>query len=312
MDKEDNSVRLRAINKVTIKGSIINVFLLVFKFIAGIVGGSAAMIADAIHSLSDFLTDIVMLIFVRLSNKPQDKDHDFGHGKYETLATALIGIALLVVGAMICIGGLEKIMSVVRGALLPCPGIIAFIAAVVSILSKEWCFQFTAKVGRKYNSQAVIANAWHHRSDALSSIGTALGTGLAILLGDKWTMLDPLTAVAVSGFIVWEAVKLIKQSSSELLEASLPEDIERQIVDIALSDKDLYEVHNLRTRRIGNNFAIEMHIRMPGATSLYEAHKHATNLENAIKQKFGAETHVIIHLEPLKVNGKYVNPYEAR
>ncbi len=312
MDKEDNSVRLRAINKVTIEGSIINVFLLVFKFIAGIVGGSAAMIADAIHSLSDFLTDIVMLIFVRLSNKPQDKDHDFGHGKYETLATALIGIALLVVGAMICIGGLEKIMSVVRGALLPCPGIIAFIAAVVSILSKEWCFQFTAKVGRKYNSQAVIANAWHHRSDALSSIGTALGTGLAILLGDKWTVLDPLTAVAVSGFIVWEAVKLIKQSSSELLEASLPEDIERQIVDIALSDKDLYEVHNLRTRRIGNNFAIEMHIRMPGATSLYEAHKHATNVENAIKQKFGAETHVIIHLEPLKVNGKYVNPDEAR
>lgn len=312
MDKEDNSVRLHAINKVTIEGSIINVFLLVFKFIAGIVGGSAAMIADAIHSLSDFLTDIVMLIFVRLSNKPQDKDHDFGHGKYETLATALIGIALLVVGAMICIGGLEKIMGVVRGALLPCPGIIAFIAAVVSILSKEWCFQFTAKVGRKYNSQAVIANAWHHRSDALSSIGTALGTGLAILLGDKWTVLDPLTAVAVSGFIVWEAVKLIKQSSSELLEASLPEDIERQIVDIALSDKDLYEVHNLRTRRIGNNFAIEMHIRMPGGTSLYEAHKHATNVENAIKRKFGAETHVIIHLEPLKVNGKYVNPDEAR
>lgn len=312
MKKDENTVRLHAINKVTIEGSVINVFLLVFKFIAGILGGSAAMIADAMHSLSDFLSDIVMLVFVRLSNKPQDKDHDFGHGKYETLATAIIGIALLGVGAMICIGGLEKIVKVVHGALLPSPGVIAFIAAVVSILLKEWCYQFTAKAGKKYNSQAVIANAWHHRSDALSSIGTALGTGSAILLGSKWTVLDPLTAVIVSGFIVWEAVKLIKQSSSELLEASLPDAIEKRIVNIALEEKGMAEVHNLRTRRIGNHFAIEMHIRMPGEINLYEAHKHATKVENAIKQEFGPETHVIIHIEPLKVNGKYVNPDEAK
>lgn len=311
MEKDKNTVRLHAINKVTIEGSVINVFLLVFKFIAGILGGSAAMIADAIHSLSDFLSDIVMLVFVWLSNKPQDKDHDFGHGKYETLATAIIGIALLGVGAMICIGGLEKIIKVVHGALLPCPGIIAFVAAVVSILLKEWCFRFTTKVGKKYNSEAVMANAWHHRSDALSSIGTAIGTGSAILLGSKWTVLDPLTAVIVSGFIVWEAVKLIKQSSSELLEASLPDDIEKRIVAIALEEKGVGEAHNLRTRRIGNHFAIEMHIRMPGEINLYEAHEHATKVEHAIKQKFGPETHVIIHLEPLKVNGKYVNPDEA-
>lgn len=269
------------------------------------------MIADALHSLSDFLSDIVMLVFVRLSNRPKDKDHDFGHGKYETLATALIGIALLCVGAMICIGGLKKIIKVVNGASLPCPGVIAFVAAVVSILLKEWCFQFTAKAGKRYNSQAVIANAWHHRSDALSSVGTAIGTGSAILLGSKWTVLDPLTAVIVSGFIVGEAVKLIRQSSSELLEASLPEDVEKQIVAIAQKDNDIYEVHNLRTRRIGNNFAIEMHVRMPGKTNLYEAHEHATRVEHAIKQQFGPGTHVIIHLEPLKVNGKYVNPDEA-
>lgn len=311
MEKDENVVRLHAIDKVTIEGSLINVFLLVFKFIAGILGGSAAMIADALHSLSDFMSDIVMLVFVRLSNRPKDKDHDFGHGKYETLATALIGIALLCVGAMICIGGLEKIIKVVHGASLPCPGVIAFVAAVVSILLKEWCFQFTAKVGKRYNSQAVIANAWHHRSDALSSVGTAIGTGSAILLGSKWTVLDPLTAVIVSGFIVGEAVKLIRQSSSELLEASLPEDVEKQIVAIAQKDNDIYEVHNLRTRRIGNNFAIEMHVRMPGKTNLYEAHEHATRVEHAIKQQFGPETHVIIHLEPLKVNGQYVNPDEA-
>lgn len=124
-------------------------------------------------------------------------------------------------------------------------------------------------------------------------------------------MLDPLTAVIVSGFIVGEAVKLIRQSSSELLEASLPEDVEKQIVAIAQKDNDIYEVHNLRTRRIGNNFAIEMHVRMSGKTNLYEAHEHATRVEHAIKQQFGPGTHVIIHLEPLKVNGKYVNPDEA-
>lgn len=270
------------------------------------------MIADAVHSLSDFLTDIAVLVFVRLSNKPQDKDHDFGHGKYETLATALIGIALLLVGTMICVSGLEKIRLVIHGTVLPSPGIIAFVAAIVSILLKEWCFQFTMKVGRHYNSQAVVANAWHHRSDALSSIGTAVGIGGAIILGEKWTVLDPLTAIAVSVFIIWEAVKLIRQSSSELLEASLPDDIEQQIVNTALREKGVSEVHNLRTRRIGDHYAIEMHIRMPGEMNLYEAHKHATRIEDAIRQLFGSATHIIIHLEPLKVDGRYVDPDEAQ
>ncbi|EGN57076.1 cation efflux system protein [Hallella multisaccharivorax DSM 17128] len=310
-DKEELT-RQHAIYKVTIGGSAVNVFLLIFKFIAGILGGSSAMIADAVHSLSDFLTDIAVLVFVRLSNKPQDKDHDFGHGKYETLATALIGIALLLVGTMICVSGLEKIRLVIHGTVLPSPGIIAFVAAIVSILLKEWCFQFTMKVGRHYNSQAVVANAWHHRSDALSSIGTAVGIGGAIILGEKWTVLDPLTAIAVSVFIIWEAVKLIRQSSSELLEASLPDDIEQQIVNTALREKGVSEVHNLRTRRIGDHYAIEMHIRMPGEMNLYEAHKHATRIEDAIRQLFGSATHIIIHLEPLKVDGRYVDPDEAQ
>lgn len=266
------------------------------------------MIADAVHSLSDFLTDIVVLIFVKLSNKPQDKDHDFGHGKYETLATALIGIGLFLVGAMICIGGLEKIWQVIHGETLPSPGVIAFVAAVVSIILKEWCYQFTAKVGKRYDSQAVIANAWHHRSDALSSIGTAVGIGGAILLGTKWTVLDPLTAVAVSGFIIWEAIKLIKQSSSELLEASLPDDVEQKITDAALEEPGVSEVHNLRTRRIGDHCAIEMHVRMPGEMSLYEAHNHATHIENRVRKAFGPQTHIIIHFEPLKEDGEYVDP----
>ncbi len=271
MEGQNEIKREHAIYRVTIGGSVVNVVLLVFKFIAGIVGGSAAMIADAVHSLSDFLTDIVVLIFVKLSNKPQDKDHDFGHGKYETLATALIGIGLFLVGAMICVEGLKKIWQVIHGETLPSPGVIAFVAAIASIVLKEWCYHFTVKVGKRYNSQAVIANAWHHRSDALSSIGTAVGIGGAILLGTKWTVLDPLTAVAVSGFIIWEAVKLIRESANELLEASLPDDVEQKITEVTLEEPGVSMVHNLRTRRIGDHYAIEMHVRMPGEMSLYEA-----------------------------------------
>lgn len=306
---ETRNKREHAIFKVTIGGSIINALLLVFKFIAGIVGGSAAMIADAAHSLSDFVTDIVVLIFVRISNKPQDKSHDFGHGKFETLATSLIGMALMAVGLLIFYNGMEKIYEVViEGNTLPQPGMIAFIAAIVSIVLKEWCYRFTVKVGKEVDSQVVIANAWHHRSDALSSVGTGIGIGGAILLGSKWTILDPLTAVIVSVIIIWESIKLMKQSFGDLLEESLPDDVEKEISDIALQEEGVSELHNLRTRRIGDNIAIEMHIRMPGAMTLYDAHSHSTNIERAIKQKFGDNTHIIIHLEPLKVDGKYVAP----
>ncbi len=308
MEGQNEIKREHAIYRVTIGGSVVNVVLLVFKFIAGIVGGSAAMIADAVHSLSDFLTDIVVLIFVKLSNKPQDKDHDFGHGKYETLATALIGIGLFLVGAMICVEGLKKIWQVIHGETLPSPGVIAFVAAIASIVLKEWCYHFTVKVGKRYNSQAVIANAWHHRSDALSSIGTAVGIGGAILLGTKWTVLDPLTAVAVSGFIIWEAVKLIRESANELLEASLPDDVEQKITEVTLEEPGVSMVHNLRTRRIGDHYAIEMHVRMPGEMSLYEAHAHATRVENRIKKAFGPQTHIIIHVEPLKEDGENIAP----
>ena len=183
------STREQRIYRVTIAGSLINMFLLIFKFTAGILGGSAAMIADAVHSLSDFMTDIVVLLFVKIGNKPQDEDHDYGHGKYETLATAVIGMALMGVGGMICFNGIAKTWSVINGEVLKSPGWIALVAAVVSLLLKEWAFQFTDRVGRAVQSQAVQANAWHHRSDALSSIGTALGIGGAILLGRDWACL---------------------------------------------------------------------------------------------------------------------------
>ena len=300
--------REKSIYRVTLAGSAVNIVLLVFKFVAGFLGGSAAMIADAVHSLSDFITDVIVLLFVKLSAKPEDSDHDYGHGKYETLATSLIGLALMFVGIMILYNGVCSIASAIMGNPLPQPGMIALAAALVSIALKEWAYRFTVKVGRKCESQAVIANAWHHRSDALSSIGTAVGIGGAILLGEKWAVLDPIAAVVVSVFIIRTAWQLTKQSAGELLEQSLPADMEREIVDIVAREPMTSEVHHLRTRRIGSHIAIEMHLRMPGDISLYESHQHATNIEQKLRKRFGASTHIGLHVEPLKINGKYVAP----
>lgn len=285
---------------VTLMGSVVNIVLLVFKFIAGILGGSAAMIADAVHSLSDFMTDIVVLLFVKISSKPEDKDHDYGHGKYETLATSMIGIALLCVGLYILYSGAYRTWAAFKGSPIEQPGIVALWAALFSIVMKEWTYRFTAKVGKEVESQAVVANAWHHRSDALSSIGTAVGIGGAIFLGEDWAVLDPIAAVVVSIFIIRTAAMLVSGSLDELLEKSLPDDEERQIEEIVHSEPEVSGMHNLCTRRIGNRIAIEMHLRMPGEISLNESHAHATNIERKLRNHFGERTHINIHVEPLK------------
>lgn len=302
MDRQKETYR------VTIAGSIINILLLAFKFAAGILGHSAAMIADAIHSLTDFVTDAIVLIFVRLGSKPTDHDHDYGHGKYETLASAIIGVSLLVVGMMICYSGVTKTYHAMCGEPLQQPGFIALAAAVASVVLKEWAYRFTVRVGRRCHSEAVVANAWHHRSDALSSVGTTVGIGGAIILGEKWAVLDPLTAIVVSFFIMKAAWSVLSKAVGELTDGSLPKETEDEIESIVNEDNEVSVVHNLCTRRIGNRIAIEMHVRMPGETSLYVAHHHATEIEKRLKQRFGADTHISIHLEPVKVNGHYEDP----
>ena len=292
--------RDRRIYRITLAGSIVNIVLLVFKFIAGILGHSAAMIADAIHSLSDFLTDIIVIVFVRLSSKPADHDHDYGHGKYETLATSVIGMALAVVAVMLGWDGIEKIIYVMQGNQLESPGIIALWAAILSIVLKEWIFRATRKVAKEENSKALEANAWHHRSDALSSIGTAVGIGSAVMLGNNWAILDPIAAIVVCILIIVTAFKIIRQASGELLEESLPKDIEDRIEQIAYQDPLVSDIHKLHTRRIGNIIAIEMHLRMPSDITLAESHIHANSIEKSLKQEFGNGTHIMLHIEPKK------------
>lgn len=291
--------RNRQIYKVTLIGGLVNVLLMVFKFVAGIIGHSTAMVADAVHSLSDFTTDVIVIAFVHISGKPKDKSHDYGHGKYETLAMTIIGLALLVVAIGIVYSGAAKIVAWGNGEPLQAPGMLALWAALLSIVLKEAVYQYSMVFAHKLNSQALEANAWHHRSDALSSIGTALGIGGAIFLGQRWTVLDPVASVIVGLFIIKVSFFLLRDGIGDLMEHSLPDEVEDEILQLAASVEGVAEPHDLRTRRIGNHYAIELHILMDGNITLCEAHDKASKVENLLRSHYGEETHIAVHVEPI-------------
>ena len=290
--------RNKEIYKVTMVGGAVNVVLLLFKFVAGIVGHSAAMVADAVHSLSDFVTDVIVLVFVHISGKPKDKSHDYGHGKFETLAMTVIGLALLVVAVGIVYSGMTKIIDCANGTDLEAPGMLALWAALLSIVLKEGVYRYSMVKARELNSQAVEANAWHHRSDALSSLGTAIGIGGAIFLGKRWTVLDPIASVVVGVFIVKVAIDLLRRGIGDLMEQSLPDAVEEEMLQMVGAIPGVVEPHNLRTRRIGNHYAIELHIRMDGDISLRESHDKASEVEDMLRNRYGEDTHVAVHVEP--------------
>lgn len=290
--------RNKEIYRVTFVGSAVNVLLLVFKFVAGIVGHSAAMVADAFHSLSDFLTDIIVLVFVHISGKPKDKSHDYGHGKYETLAMTIIGLALLAVAIGILYSGVMKIVVWADGGQLEAPGTLALWAALLSVVLKETVFRYSMRKARQLESQAVEANAWHHRSDALSSVGTAIGIGGAIFLGQRWTVLDPVASVVVGLFIIKVSIDLLRKGIGDLTEHSLPDEVEAEMLQLVSSVEGVDEPHDLRTRRIGNHYAIELHILMDGNIPLSKAHDKASEVEKLLRSHYGAETHIAVHVEP--------------
>ena len=293
--------RDKKVYRVTLLGSVVNLLLLVFKFVAGVLGHSAAMIADAVHSLSDFVTDLIVIVFVKISSKPEDADHAYGHGKYEARASCIIGLALIVVGVMMGYNATVKIVDVVRnGTELASPGIIALAAAVLSIVLKEWMFHVTRKVAREVDSPAVEANAWHHRSDALSSVGTAIGIGGAVLLGSKWAVLDPIAALVVSVFIVVQAAKILSDAIGQLMEKSLPRDVEQRICEIVYEEEGTSDIHHLRTRKIGSQISIELHVRMNGYLTLREVHDKSIAIEKRLRAAFGDSTYINLHVEPLK------------
>lgn len=291
--------RIKEAKKVTLYGFVINAILTVFKIFAGIKGNSAAMVADGVHSLSDFFTDIVVLVGFNFINKPEDEDHNYGHGKYETLATVIISCVLFFVGYRIFMSGATNIyFALAKGIFPEKPAVVALIAALVSIISKELLYQYTKSVGEKIKSAAVIANAWHHRSDAFSSIGTLIGIGGAIFLGNKWTILDPIASFIVSLFIFKVALEILLPALNELMEVSLQKDQIFDIENILKSNPEVINYHHLRTRMVGGRMAVEVHLVFDSAISLYDAHKYATEIENDIKKQFGITSIITTHLEP--------------
>ena len=293
-------IRKRKIYHVTFVGLVVNLVLSLLKLAAGIVGRSGAMVADAVHSFSDLATDVVVIAFARISAKPRDSGHDYGHGKYETLATIIISLALGIVGAGILFNSIAGIRVVIEGGSLPRPGAVALIAALVSILVKEILYRYTVREGRALQSPSVVANAWHHRSDALSSLGTLAGIGCAYFLGAKWRIADPIAALVVAVFIFKIAFDLIRTGLSELLEQSLPEDVEQEILAIVTSNPEIREPHNLRTRRIGASIAIEVHVRMDGQMTVEHSHALTVEIERRLRARFGEGTMIAIHVEPVK------------
>lgn len=290
--------REQTISRVTIWGAIGNMLLSVIKLLAGLVGQSSAMVADAIHSMTDLVSDVVVLVMVKISSKEADEDHDYGHGKYETLATVTVAILLLVVGGQLLAGSIAKINNVINGGNLPAPGLVALLAAFVSIIVKEVLYQWTARVGKRVNSPAMVTNAWHHRTDALSSIASALGIGGAMLLGGKWSVLDPLVGCIISIVIIVIAVRMALPAVHELTEGSLPESIENDIIGLIESVPGVDNVHCLKTRRNGPIIIFSVHVVVDPSITVAEAHHITVQAEKAVRDKYGKETQISIHTEP--------------
>ncbi|MCR8910632.1 cation diffusion facilitator family transporter [Barnesiella sp. ET7] len=292
IDREKKAAR------VTWVGFFTNLILSAAKIVAGVVGRSSAMVADGIHSLSDFVTDFIVIIFIKISAKNEDSDHPYGHGKFETFATMLISFALFIVAIGIFYSGSVKIYEVLNGRTIERPTYLALVMAAVSIVVKEGLYWYTIIIGRKIENPAVIANGWHHRSDAFSSIGTLIGISGAMFLGERWRILDPITSVIVGIFIIGVAYKLARPSIQELLEMSLPQEIEQNIEQKIQATPGVITFHHLRTRKNGNAFIIDMHIKVDARSSIVEAHDIATHVENNLKAAFGKHTQVNVHIEP--------------
>lgn len=284
--------------KITHLSIWINVVLTGLKLAAGIFGRSQALIADAIHSLSDFATDIAVLIGLRFTSKPKDTDHAYGHGKYETIVAAIIGLALAYVGIRIAGSAIHRVFDALHGEELTMPSTFAFWAAVVSIVVKEWLYRATMKVARATGSASLVANAWHHRSDAYSSIATAGGVGAAAYLGHDWLILDPIAALFVSIFLLKIAWQIVREQVGGLTDQSLAPALCEEILALARAIPGIVEPHNLRTRMVGRFPVIDLHVRMRADLPLREAHDIATTLERSLQRRFGKETIANLHLEP--------------
>lgn len=295
---------IRAIQRVTWLGLIINIFLAGLKFFAGIWGSSQVLIADAVHSSSDLATDVAILVGSRYWGQPADADHPNGHAKIETLVTLLIGLALALVGFELIQNAIGTIYQIkVQGQQPTSPGWIALIAAILSVISKEWLYQVTAWTGRVNHSPATVANAWHHRSDAMSSIPAALAVGGVLWLGKDFAFLDPLGTVVVGFMIMYTAFEIVHPTIGTLLDASAGEKILNTIREIALEAQEVQDVHKIRTRPLGSGlYAVDLHIQVDSNMNVKQAHHLSHFLQDKICAREPTIVEATIHIEPNSKN----------
>lgn len=297
----DMDERVARANRVTWLSVIVNAVLMLIKLLVGLLGYSSALVADALHSASDFATDFAVLIGMRLARRPQDSDHPYGHGKYETLAAVVVGVALTAVGMAITFHAGHTIIDAFWFDKMPArPALITLWAAIVSIVVKEGLYQLTVRVARTTNNDALLANAWHHRSDALSSIGTAVGAGVSAFLGGKWVLFDAVAAALVGVILLKVAWDIVRTSLDKLMEQGMTLEETQCIYNLVHAIPEVSEPHHLRSRRVGTVAVIELHFRVHPEMTVRESHELATQVEHQLRKAFGIDAIITVHVEPLK------------
>jgi cation diffusion facilitator family transporter len=284
----------KAGRKVTLLGLFVNAFLILLKFFAGIYGGSQALIADAVHSISDLFTDAVVLLGIKIGRKPPDKEHHFGHARIETLASAIVGLALI--GTAVYLG-IEAALNIHRHTEYH-PSGVALIGAGVSIALKEALYRYTVLIGRRIKSQLIVANAWHHRSDALSSVAVLLGVA-GTFIKPSWHILDALAALIVSFFIIKVGFDILRKTLREFTDTAPRPEIIEKLMQLSQAVDGVMDAHDLRVRTSGGFYQAEIHIAVDGRLTVIEGHRIAKTVERCLSEEMDELDRVIVHVDPV-------------
>lgn len=281
--------------KVSIISIILNCLLTLIKFISGVISKSSAMISDSVHSLSDVLSTFVVIIGVKISNKKADSDHPYGHERIECVSAIILSGMLFIIGALIGINGIK---NVTNSSNLVMPGVLALIASIISIISKEAMYQYTIRVSKKINSAALKADAWHHRSDALSSIGSFIGI-LGSRLGFK--IFDPLASVIISLCIIKVSIDIFKDAIDKMVDKSCDKEVIDKVISVIEKNESVKNIDDIKTRQFGNNAYVDVEISVDENLLLKDAHKVAEEIHNSVENEINIVKHCMVHVNPYEV-----------
>lgn len=281
--------------KVSVISIILNCLLTLIKFISGVISKSSAMISDSVHSLSDVLSTFVVIIGVKISNKKADSDHPYGHERIECVSAIILSGMLFIIGALIGINGIK---NVTNSSNLVMPGVLALIASIISIISKEAMYQYTIRVSKKINSAALKADAWHHRSDALSSIGSFIGI-LGSRLGFK--VFDPLASVIISLCIIKVSIDIFKDAIDKMVDKSCDKEVIDKVISVIEKNESVKNIDDIKTRQFGNKAYVDVEISVDENLLLKDAHKVAEEIHNSVENEINIVKHCMVHVNPYEV-----------